>query len=127
MEPVILHIELGDYPIASWLKNNKYIIFSEILRYARKMIENKLDTVQAILVSNNTDNIVFILKNSDLKQTLDKAMDFFMEVEEYEKCAEIRDLNILIQKNKDNESKDITNSKSNKRQSKANRSTPKMI
>jgi hypothetical protein len=121
MEPVILHIELGDYPIASWLKNNKYIIFSEILRYARKMIENKLDTVQAILVSNNTDNIVFILKNSDLKQTLDKAMDFFMEVEEYEKCAEIRDLNILIQKNKDNESKDITNSKSNKRQSKANR------
>jgi hypothetical protein len=121
MEPIILHIELGDYPIASWLKNNKYIIFSEILRYARKMIENKLDTVQAILVSNNTDNIVFILKNSDLKQTLDKAMDFFMEVEEYEKCAEIRDLNILIQKNKDNESKDITNSKSNKRQSKANR------
>jgi hypothetical protein len=121
MEPVILHIELGDYPIASWLKNNKYIIFSEILRYARKMIENKLDTIQAILVSNNTDNIVFILKNSDLKQTLDKAMNFFMEVEEYEKCAEIRDLNILIQKNKDNESKDITNSKSNKRQSKANR------
>ncbi len=57
----------------------------------------------------------------DLKQTLDKAMNFFMEVEEYEKCAEIRDLNILIQKNKNYESKNIENSKSNKKQSKANR------
>lgn len=118
IEPIILHIELGDYPIANWLKNNKYVIFSEILRYARKMIEQKLDVVQAILVSNNTDNIVFILRNSDINKTLDKAMEFFMETEEYEKCAEIRDLNILIQKNKNNESENIKNSKPNKRQSK---------
>jgi len=121
LEPVILHIELGDYPIANWLKNNKYIVFSEILRYTKKMIEQKLNLVQIILVSNNTDNIVFILKKDTLKDTLSKAMDFFMEKEEYEKCAEIRDLNILIENLKSNESKNITNSKSNKRQPKANR------
>jgi len=40
MEPVILHIELGDYPIASWLKNNKYIIFSEILRYMKNVLKS---------------------------------------------------------------------------------------
>lgn len=121
MEPVILHIELGDYPIASWLKNNKYVVFSEILRYTRKMIEQKVETMQAILISNNTDNIVFILKRESIKLTLSKAMDFFMEKEEYEKCAEIRDLNILIQKYKINESKNTETSKPNKRQSKNNR------
>lgn len=120
-EPVILHIELGDYPIANWLKNNKYVIFSEILRYSKKMLEQNLKSTQAILVSNNTDNIVFILRLDTLNETLNKAMDFFMQNEEYEKCAEIRDLNILIQKNKNYESKNIENSKSNKRQSKSNR------
>lgn len=47
-------------------------------------------------------------------------MDYFQSIEEYEKCAEIRDLNILIEKLKNNESKDFKNSKSNKRQSKSN-------
>lgn len=121
MEPVILHIDLGDYPIGSWLKNNKYVIFSELIRYIKKMISENLDTLQSIMVSNRSDNIVFILKKDNLEYTLEKALSYFMEIEEYEKCAEIRDLNILIQKNKDNESKNTKNSKSNQRQSKANR------
>ena len=117
MEPVILHIELGDYPIANWLKNNKYVIFSELIRFSKKLIEEKLETVQAIMVSNKMDNIVFILRKENLKETLKKGMDYFTQIEEYEKCAEIRDLNILIE-NLKNESKDIKNNKSNKRQSK---------
>ncbi len=121
MEPIILHIELGDYPVASWLKNNRYVIFSELLRYCRKMLELKLTSLQAIMVSNVNDNIVFIIKDENIELILEKALSYFMEIEEYEKCAEIRDLNILIQKNKDNESKNTKNSKSNQRQSKANR------
>ncbi len=39
-----------------------------------------------------------------------------MDVEEYEKCAEIRDLNILIQ-NLENETANIKIGKSNKRKS----------
>jgi hypothetical protein len=112
MEPIILHIELGDYPVASWLKNNRYVIFSELLRYCRKMLELKLTSLQAIMVSNVNDNIVFIIKDENIELILEKALSYFMEKEEYEKCAEIRDLNILIQKNKDNESKNIKNSKS---------------
>lgn len=91
-EPIILHIELGSYPIANWLKNNKYVIFSELIRYSKKMIEENLDTLQSIMVSNDTDNIVFILKKDELKHILEKAMEFFMNTEEYEKCAEVRDL-----------------------------------
>jgi hypothetical protein len=119
-EPIILHIELGSYPIASWLKNNKYVIFSELIRYARKMFENNLDVLQSIMVSNQTDNIVFILRKENIENTLEKAMSYFTEIEEYEKCAEIRDLNILIEKSKSNEQTDFKNSKPNKRQSKSN-------
>jgi phage anti-repressor protein len=119
-EPIILHIELGNQPVLEWLKQNQYIIFSELIRYSDKLLKENLNFIQAIMVSNISDNIVFIVKKENLKLTLDKAMDFFMDIEEYEKCAEIRDLYILIE-NLKNETKDIKISKSNQRGLKSNR------
>ena len=119
-EPIILHIELGNQPVLEWLKQNQYIIFSELIRYSDKLLKENLNFIQAIMVSNISDNIVFIVKKENLKLTLDKAMDFFMDIEEYEKCAEIRDLYILIE-NLKNETKDIKISKSNQRGLKGNR------
>jgi hypothetical protein len=119
-DPIILHIDLKNQSVYSWLKQNKYTIFSELIRYSKKLLEEKLDYIQAILISNYSDNIVFILKKENIKLTLDKAMDFFMDIEEYEKCAEIRDLYILIE-NLKNETKDIKISKSNQRGLKGNR------
>jgi len=119
-EPIILHIELGNQSVLEWLKENQYIIFSELIRYSDKLLKENLNFIQAIMVSNVSDNIVFIVKKENLKLTLDKAMDFFMNIEEYEKCAEIRDLYILIE-NLKNETKDIKDSKSNQRKSKINR------
>ena len=119
-EPIILHIELGNQPVLEWLKQNQYIIFSELIRYSDKLLKENLNFIQAIMVSNISDNIVFIVKKENLKLTLDKAMDFFMDIEEYEKCAEIRDLYILIE-NLKNETKNIKDSKSNQRKSKINR------
>jgi transcription initiation factor IIE alpha subunit len=72
------------------------------------------------MVSNLSDNIVFIIKRDNVKLTLDKAMEYFMDMEEYEKCAEIRDLDILIQ-NLENEATNIKVSKSNQRKLKVNR------
>jgi hypothetical protein len=118
-EPIILHLELGTESVPVWLKKNQYVIFSELIRYCRKLLENKLDFIQAIMVSNIYDNIVFIVKKENVKLTLDKAMEYFMDIEEYEKCAEIRDLYILIE-NLKNETKDIKVSKSNQRKSKIN-------
>lgn len=119
-EPIILHIELGNQPVLEWLKENQYIIFSELIRYSDKLLKENLNFIQAIMVSNISDNIVFIVKKENLKLTLDKAMDFFMNIEEYEKCAEIRDLYILIE-NLKNETKDTKISKSNQRGLKGNR------
>jgi hypothetical protein len=117
--PIILHIDLGTDSVTDWLKENQYVIFSELIRYSKKLIKENLNFIQAIMVSNIYDNIVFIIKRDNVKLTLDKAFDFFMDIEEYEKCAEIRDLNILIQ-NLQNEATNTEVSKPNKRKSKIN-------
>jgi len=118
--PIILHIDLDNQSIPNWLNENQYVIFSELIRFSEKLIKEKLEFVQAIMISNLSDNIVFIIKRDNVKFTLDKAMDFFMDIEEYEKCAEIRNLYILIE-NLKNETTDIKISKSNKRGLKSNR------
>jgi hypothetical protein len=118
--PIILHIDLENQSVNGWLEENRYIIFSELVRYAKKLLSEDLDDVQAIMVSNHYDNLVFILKRENVKFSLDKAMEYFMDVEEYEKCAEIRDLYILIE-NLKNETKYIKTSKSNQRGLKSNR------
>ena len=119
-EPIILHIDLQNQSLTNWLKQNQYIIFSELIRYSKKLVKENLDFIQAIMVSNLSDNIVFIIKRDNVKLTLDKAMDFFMDIEEYEKCVEIRDLYILIE-NLKNETTDTKISKSNQRGLKSNR------
>ena len=120
VEPIILHIDLGNQSLTNWLSENKYIVYSELIRYCDKLLKDNLKEVQAIMVSNLSDNIVFIIKRDNVKLTLNKAMDFFMDIEEYEKCAEIRDLYILIE-NLKNETADIEISKQNQRGLKSNR------
>lgn len=90
--PTILHIDIKTQSVYSWVKQNKYIIFSEIIRYSSKMVEEDIKIVQAIIVSNEYDNIVFIIKKDNVKNCLQKAMEYFLEIEEYEKCSEVRDL-----------------------------------
>ena len=51
-DPIILHIDLKNQSVYSWLKQNKYTIFSELIRYSKKLLEEKLDYIQAILISN---------------------------------------------------------------------------
>jgi hypothetical protein len=108
--PIILHIDLGNQSLSNWLKENKYIIYSELIRYAEILIKDDLDSIQAIMVSNLADNIVFLIKRENVKITLDKAMNYFLSQEEFEKCAKIRDLNILIE-NKKHERADSKDSK----------------
>jgi hypothetical protein len=106
--PIILHIDLKTDSVYHWLKENRYIIFSELIRYSEILIKEDLNDIQAIMVSNFVDNIVFILKRENVNFTLEKAMDYFMSIEEYEQCARIRDLYILIENSK-NERRNIKN------------------
>ena len=118
--PIILHIDLDGESIPKWLSKNRYVIYSELVRYSEKLLNENLESIQAIMVSNSYDNLVFVLKKKNLNITLNKCMDYFMEIEEYEKCAQIRDLYILIQ-NLQNETIDTEIGGTNKRLSKRNR------
>jgi hypothetical protein len=95
-QPIILHIDLGNQSLSSWLKENKYIIHSELIRYSEKLIKEKLESVQAIMVSNLSDNIVFLVKKENIEVTLERAMEYFLSIEEYEQCSKIRDLQKLL-------------------------------
>lgn len=119
VEPIILHINLENQSVPQWLEQNRYVIFSELVRYSEKLIKENLNSIQAIMVSNYYDNIVFIVKRENIKITLDKAMEYFLSIEEYEQCGKIRDLYILIE-NPKNETANIKIGKSNKRGLKIN-------
>jgi len=95
-QPIILHNDLGNQSLSSWLKENKYIIHSELIRYSEKLIKEKLESVQAIMVSNLSDNIVFLVKKENIEVTLERAMEYFLSIEEYEQCSKIRDLQKLL-------------------------------
>lgn len=116
---MILHIDLGNQSLTNWLRDNKYVVYSELIRFCEKMITENLDTLQAIMVSNLADNVVFVLKKETIHITLSKAMIYFLSEEEFEKCAKIRDLQILIEKLR-NESTDTKNSSPAKRARKRN-------
>ena len=115
--PMVLHIDLGNQSLTSWMKENKYYIHSELVRYAEKLIENNLNEVQALMLSNLSDNVVFILKKENIYITLEKAMEYFLDIEEYEQCATIRDL-LTLMENK-NEKRDFKTGRRNQRKSKA--------
>ena len=114
--PMVLHIDLGNQSLTSWMRENKYFIHSELIRYAEKLIENSLDEVQALMLSNLSDNVVFILKKENIYITLEKAMEYFLDIEEYEQCATIRDL-LTLMENK-NEKANFKISRRNQRKSK---------
>lgn len=92
----ILHIDVGNKSIMEWVNDNRYVVFSEIIRYSEKLIKNDLEYINALMISNLADNIVFIIRKDSIKYSLEKAMDFFLSIEEYEQCGKIRDLLILI-------------------------------
>lgn len=116
MQPIILHIEIDNESLIDWLRNNKFIVHSELVRYCEKLITQNLDEVQAIIISSLSENIVFVVKKEDVKVTLEKAMEYFLSIEEYEQCSIIKKLLILIEDNKHkNESRPLKTNRQNKK------------
>lgn len=95
---MILYIDIGNQSLINWTNSNKYIIHSELIRYCEKLILGEFDIIEAIMISNLADNLVFMVSKKNVVDTLNKAMEYFLEIEEYEQCAKIRDLHILIPK-----------------------------
>ena len=101
MTPKKIYIDFGT-PIEQWADANKGVIMDSIYSNVFDFIQSEEDDRVILQVSpkasNKTKtsklieppiNVDFIISKDDIDLTLKKMMDYYIEVEEYEKCAEI--------------------------------------
>lgn len=110
MTPRKIYIDFG-IPIEKWADENKGVIMDSIYSNVFDFVESE-ETDRVILqISPKPQkmrrptfspeppiNVDFIISKDDIDLTLKKMMDYYIEVEEYEKCAEI----LKLQNEKDN-------------------------
>jgi hypothetical protein len=110
MTPRKIYIDFG-IPIEKWADENKGVIMDSIYSNVFDFVESE-ETDRIILqISPKPQkmrrptfapeppiNVDFIISKDDIDLTLKKMMDYYIEVEEYEKCAEI----LKLQTEKDN-------------------------
>ena len=110
MTPKRIYIDFGT-PIEQWADANKGVIMDSIYSNVFDFIESEEDDRVVLQVSPKIGNrpriprqieppinVDFIISRDDIDLTLKKMMDYYIEVEEYEKCAEI----LKLQNEKDN-------------------------
>ena len=110
MTPKKIYIDFGT-PIEQWADANKGVIMDSIYSNDFDFLESQEDDRIILSVSPKIGNkprisrtieppvnVDFIISKDDIDLTLKKMMDYYIEVEEYEKCAEI----LKLQNEKDN-------------------------
>ena len=101
MTPKKIYIDFGT-PIEQWADNNKGVIMDSIYSNVFDFIESEEDDRVVLQVSPKPQkvrrptfgleppiNVDFIISKDDIDLTLRKMMEYYVEVEEYERCAEI--------------------------------------
>ena len=104
MTPKRIYIDFGT-PIETWASENKGMIMDSIYSNVFDFIESEEDDRVVLQVSPKIGNrpripknieppvnVDFIISKDDINVTLQKIMEYFIEVEEYEKCAKIHKL-----------------------------------
>jgi hypothetical protein len=104
MTPKKIYIDFGT-PIETWANENKGMIMDSIYSNVFDFIESEEDDRIVLQVSPKIGNrpripknieppvnVDFIISKDDIQVTLEKMMEYYIEVEEYEKCAEIHKL-----------------------------------
>ena len=101
MKPKEIHME-GRVPINEWASDNKSTImnaiYDNVFEFIRSNEEDRIvlriitgpKTVRRPQSINDIPmNVDFIISKQDIHETLQKLLEHCIEVEEYEKCAEI--------------------------------------
>ena len=101
MKPKEIHME-GRVPINEWASDNKSTImnaiYDNVFEFVRSNEEDRI--VLRIIagpkqvrrpqsINDISMNVDFIISKEDIKETLEKLLEHCIEVEEYEKCAEL--------------------------------------
>ena len=101
MTPKKIYIDFGT-PIEVWADNNKGVIMDSIYSNVFDFVESEETDRVVLQVSPKPQkvrrpvfppeipiNVDFIISKDDIDLTLKKMMEYYIEVEEYERCAEI--------------------------------------
>jgi hypothetical protein len=101
MKPKEIHME-GRVPINEWANDNKSTIMDAIYenvfefirsdeqdRIVLRIIAGPKKVRRPQSINDVPMNVDFIISKEDIKETLEKLLEHCIEVEEYEKCAEI--------------------------------------
>jgi len=101
MKPKEIHME-DRVPIQQWAEENKGTIMDAIYENVSEFMASKEEDriVLRIIagpkkirrpqsINDVPMNVDFIISKEDIKETLQKLLEHCIEVEEYEKCAEI--------------------------------------
>jgi hypothetical protein len=101
MKPKRIEIDFT-IPIEEWAEENRGIIMDSIYSNVFDFVQSKDDDriiLQIIPILTKKSRIQrpaeppvkvdFIISKEDIDLTLDKMLEYYVEVEEYEKCAEI--------------------------------------
>lgn len=104
MKPKKIEIDFNT-PIDKWADENRGVIMDSIYSNLFDFIESKEDDrvilqimpkiTQRSRIQKPTEipmNVDFIISKDDIDLTLHKMLEYYIEVEEYEKCAEIHKL-----------------------------------
>ena len=101
MKPKEIHME-SRVPIQQWAEENKGTIMDAIYENVSEfMASSEEDRIVLRIIAGPKKirrpqsiedipmNVDFIISKEDIKETLEKLLEHCIEVEEYEKCAEI--------------------------------------
>ena len=110
MKPKKIQVALGT-PIERWADENRGLIMDSIYYNLSEFIESEEDDrvvlqviptmIQRSRIQKDIEppmNVDFIISKDDIDLTIKKVLDYYVEIEEYEKCAEI----VKMQNQKDN-------------------------
>lgn len=95
----------GRVPINEWANENKSTIMNAIYENVFDFLESKEEDRIVLRIISGPKvvrrpqsindlpmNVDFVISREDINETLEKLLEHYIEVEEYEKCAEIHKL-----------------------------------
>lgn len=99
----ILTVHIGKHNIFEWtMGSGKDILMPELLVGCEELLYNDLDEVKCLRVEaeirGKQTAFDFSVKIEGLIDTLNKIMDWALEIEDYETCSRVRDLLNFIKK-----------------------------
>ena len=110
MTPKRIYIDFGT-PIEVWADSNKGVIMDSIYSNVFDFVESEeTDRIvlqvspkmpqrrRPVVLKEPPINVDFIISKDDIDLTLKKMMEYYIEIEEYEKCSEIQKLQNVKQK-----------------------------